>query len=319
MWPSGIRGSPSSAPASAASLAEAVYGAPPAALIRAGPEAMQVSPLIPGGAEIEALGDGSLQRFVVAAPPGTLERRYVLAHALRALAEGGELIALAPKDRGGARLGRELAAFGCAVVEEGRRHHRICRARRPAAPSGVAEAIAAGGPRFSESLGLWTQPGIFSWDRIDPGTALLLGCLGGLSGAGVDLGCGYGVLSRRLLDDPAVRAMTLADIDRRAVAASGRNLAGLRAEVLWTDVRDLRLAEPADFVVINPAFHAGGREDRDLGRAFIAAAAGLLRRGGVCRLVANRTLPYEDAVAGAFRAFTRLAEDGGYKVLEAVR
>ncbi|MFB2351671.1 methyltransferase, partial [Priestia megaterium] len=79
-------------------------------------------------------------------------------------------------------------AFGLEVAEDARRHHRICEVVRPVAPD-IAEALAAGAPRLSADLGLWTQPGVFSWDRIDPGTALLLARLPPQAGVGADFGC----------------------------------------------------------------------------------------------------------------------------------
>src|SRR5664280_1253606 len=107
-------------------------------------------------------------------PPGTLERRYALALALRAVAPGGFFTALAPNDRGGTRLRKELQAFGCSVNEAARRHHRIVVCLTPVPLTGVDEALVGGGPRLLADLGLWSQPGVFSWDRIDPGTALLM-------------------------------------------------------------------------------------------------------------------------------------------------
>jgi 16S rRNA (guanine1207-N2)-methyltransferase len=68
---------------------------------------------------------------------------------------------------------------------------------------------------------------------------------------------------------------------------------------------------------MNPPFHDGGAEDRDLGVAFIQAAARLLRKGGVCWLVANRHLPYEAALAAAFAKVAVKADAGGYKIFEA--
>ena len=297
---------------------EAVYGAPPAALAIAGPGATQVSPLVVTAAAIECLADASLARMTILAPPGTLERRYVLAQALRALTVGGELIALAPKTQGGARLARELQTFGCEVNETARRHHRICRCRRPDAPQGLDEAIAAGGPKFVPALDLWSQPGVFSWDRLDPGSALLLAQPWAPEGAGADLGCGVGVLARAALASSAVIRLALIDIDRRAIDAARRNIADARASFLHHDLRGAPAGlSDLDFVITNPPFHDGGAEDRGLGRDFVTTAAAMLRPGGVCRLVANVALPYEAALAFSFASVRQLARDGGYKVLEA--
>ena len=200
-------------PAPPSAPASVVYGMPSPELVEAGADALQTSPLIPGAAALEALAPNSVDRAVIAAPPGTLERRYVQALALRALKPGGELVVLAPKDRGGARLKGELTGFGCEVEETGRRHQRICRSLRPALPVGLDAAIAAGGPQRLDRLDLWTQPGVFSWDRPDPGTELLIQHLPGFSGAGADLGCGLGQIARAVLASPAVTELTLVDAD----------------------------------------------------------------------------------------------------------
>jgi 16S rRNA (guanine1207-N2)-methyltransferase len=295
---------------------EAVYGLPLLELAEPGAGATQVSPLSPGAESLEGLADAALDRFVVAAPPGAIERRYVLAQALRALAPGAELIALAPKTRGGARLAGELAAFGCEIAESARRHQRICRCLRPFEPSGVAEAIAAGAPRFVPALGLWTQPGVFSWDRLDPGSARLVQALPPLSGRVADLGCGVGVLALAALTSPKVSEITLIDIDARAVAAARRNVTDPRAAFVQADARTAPLSG-LDVVIMNPPFHADGREQRDLGAQFIAAAARMLRKGGVCLMVANAALPYEASLMAAFAKVRLVERAGGYKLYEA--
>lgn len=294
-----------------------LYGAPQPGLIEVPANAVQTSPLMPGSTDIASLAD--FDAAYVLAPPGTLERDFVLAHALRALKSGAALTAFAPKDKGGSRLKKALEGFGCAVVEDARRHHRFCTVARPAEAAGLDAAIAAGSPRILPDPPLWSQPGVFSWDRADPGSARLIGLLPGLSGRGADLGCGIGLLSAHVLASPAVAALHGFDIDRRAIDCARRNLDDPRMTLAWADVR--RLADAPtdlDFVVMNPPFHDAGDEDRRLGVAFIAAAHAMLRRGGVCWLVANRHLPYEKAL-GVFPRFDVRADEGGYKIIEARR
>jgi 16S rRNA (guanine1207-N2)-methyltransferase len=295
-----------------------LYGAPPLALAVPPKGAVQCSPLVPGAAALEDLPAESLDGFVMLAPPGAVERRHALALALRALKPGAALLAMAPKDKGGARLKRELESLGCEVVETAKRHHRICSVVRPPKLPGLEAVIAEGAPRLHPALGLWTQPGVFSWDRIDPGTALLLQHLPPLSGRGADLGAGLGVLAHAILALPQVSALALVEIDRRAVEAARRNVDDARASFLWADVRRAGLSA-LDFVVMNPPFHDGGREDRALGQAFIETAAEALRKGGICWLVANRHLPYEAVLAERFARVRPVAEAGGYKVYEARR
>ncbi|MDR7038030.1 MULTISPECIES: class I SAM-dependent methyltransferase [Methylobacterium] len=296
----------------------AVYGLPPAGLAEVPDGALQLSPLLPGSARLEDLEAESLDSLAMLAPPGTIERRFALAHALRVLRPGGRLTALAPKDRGGSRLARELRDLGCAPCDEPRRHHRICTLARPEGELPIAEAIGDGSPRHIENLALCTQPGIFSWDRIDPGTALLLAVLPPLSGAGADFGCGLGILARSVLASGAVTRLALLDIDRRAVEMARRNVGDPRAAFLWTDLRaPVPTLARLDFIVTNPPFHDGGAEDQALGQTFIRRAAECLRPGGVLWLTANAHLPYEAVLKASFRSVTQRAAANGYKVYEA--
>lgn len=297
-----------------------VYGSPIDGLKLDVADRLQLSPLIPGAEALEALAEGALDELVMVAPPGTVERRHAMASGLRALAPGAPFTVLAPKDKGGSRLGDELGSLGCSFEETGKRHHRICTGRRPEAFDGLAEAIAAGAPRLVDSLGLWSQPGIFSWDRLDPGSALLIETLPALAGRGADFGCGIGVLAHTVLKSSKVKAMTLIDIDRRAIDAARRNVDDARVELRWADLR----VPPAglvnlDFVVMNPPFHQGGIEDQGLGQSFVATAAKVLRRSGSLWVVANRHLPYEAVLKPLFARVEVRAEARGFKVFEARR
>ena len=296
----------------------AIFGHPPAALAPTSGGATQLSPLVPGATALADLAPGALASLAMLAVPGTIERRHDLALALRALAPGAPFTILAPKDAGGSRLAGELSAFGCSVDDRAKAHHRICSGMRPDALDGVDAAIEAGAPRLAPELGLWTQPGVFSWDRLDPGTALLMETLPRLSGKGADLGCGIGVLAHPVLASDKVTALALVDIDRRAVEAARRNAADPRVTHLWADVRGVAL-ERLDFVVMNPPFHAAGEEDKGLGVAFIQKAAAGLRTGGHLWMVANKHLPYEAALKAAFKRVNPLAEANGFKVLSAVK
>jgi 16S rRNA (guanine1207-N2)-methyltransferase len=295
-----------------------VYGTPSGEFLDLPADAVQFSPLIPGASALELQGEGTLASMTMLAPPGTLERRYAIALALRAVLPGGAFTALAPKDRGGTRLRKELQAFGCTVEETARRHHRIVVCTRPTNVTGVDEALLNGGPRLVAGLDLWSQPGVFSWDRIDPGTELLMLHLPALSGRGADFGCGIGVLARAVLASAKVEQITLIDIDQRAIKAAQRNSDDPRVRFSWADVRDPKpeLAE-LDFVVMNAPFHDAGTEDRMLALGFVRRAAEVLREGGICWLTANRHLPYEAVMKPLFKRVVLKVETGGYKIYEA--
>jgi 16S rRNA (guanine1207-N2)-methyltransferase len=295
-----------------------VYGAPPAELAEVPRGAVQFSPLVPGSAALERRPDASLDAMVMLAPPGTIERRFEIAQALRALKPGGQFTVMAPKDKGGSRLAKELRGFGCAVNETPLRHHRVCVITRPDALTDLDETLAAGAQQFVDATGLWSQPGVFSWNRVDPGSALLLKHLPALSGRGADFGCGLGYLARAVLAGDSVTSLLMLDIDRRATESAARNVVDPRADIRWADLRSVRdLPTDLDFVVMNPPFHDGGAEDRALGQTFIRRAAESLAKGGRCWLTANRHLPYEEHLKTLFSRATLVAEADGFKIYEA--
>lgn len=283
-----------------------------------------MSPQVPGALALEDAARASLAGMVMAAPPGTVERRYALALVLRALKPDAPLTVMAPKEKGGGRIAKELEDFGCNVETTSRRHQRICQtacpqAFAPEAQARMDAAIAAGGPCFLDTENLWSQSGIFSWDRIDPGTLLLLSVLPAFTGRGADLGCGVGVIARAVLANATVTHIDLVDIDRRAIAAAHRNVTDARATFHWADVRTAASLKDLDFVVTNPPFHDGGREDRALGQGFVHQCHRVLRGGGKAWLVANLHLPYESVLSDAFSDVTLRAEAGGFKVYEATK
>jgi 16S rRNA (guanine1207-N2)-methyltransferase len=305
------------APTAPASVLHLVYGRPPLGLADVLPTAVQVSPLIPGSPAIEEITGASADSAIVLAPPGTAERDYVIAQMLRVLKPGGELTVMALKDKGGSRLRKSLEAFGCEVDESSKAHHRIAFVERPGLVQGIEEALSKGKLRDLTGQGLWSQPGVFSWDRLDPGSALLLKTLPALSGKGMDLGCGIGLLALSVLESSAVTVLTLIDIDSRAIKAAERNVTDPRAVFDWSDIRSQEGPGDQDFVVMNPPFHDAGSEDKALGQAFIRRAASALRKGGTCWLVANRHLPYEETLKPLFAKVSLKAEAQGYKVYEA--
>jgi 16S rRNA (guanine1207-N2)-methyltransferase len=299
-----------------------LYGRPPVVFDPPGTGAggaIQTSPLIPGSTALETVPEGSVDDIMIYAPPGVLERRYTLALALRALKVGGRLDVMALKDKGGSRLKKELTGFGVEVGETAKAHHRRCIVIKPETMAGIDEAIADGAARIVPGLEAWSQPGIFAWDRIDAGSALLAQHMPALKGAGVDLGCGYGALATVALRSPAVTSLRLIDLDRRAVEAAKKNVEDPRVTVEWADVRTMAADGELNFVVSNPPFHDGGAEDRRLGQAFIRKAAELLKKGGVAWIVANRHLPYEAELNAAFMRVRLVTDSGGYKLFEAVK
>lgn len=165
--------------------------------------------------------------------------------------------------------------------------------------------------------GLFHQPGVFSEAGADPASLLLARALPAkLPRRMGDLGAGVGVLSLAVLAREGVASLDLVEAEGLALDCARLNVVDERARFLWADALEAPLG-PWDGCVVNPPFHRGREADPGLGAAFVAAAARALAPGGQLWLVANRGLPYEAALAEAFREAEALGAEGGFKILHA--
>lgn len=168
--------------------------------------------------------------------------------------------------------------------------------------------------------GSWlSKPGIFSWDRIDDGSALLARHLpDDLAGDVADFGCGWAYLARQMLQ-PAVTHIDLIDAEHLALDAARANVTDERAAFHWLDLARERAPATYDAIVCNPPFHTGRASTPALGQAIIEAAARALRPGGRFYMVANRGLPYEPMLKQHFGSFETLADNNKFRVTRAIR
>lgn len=268
--------------------------------------------------------------LVLLLPPRQREEaRALLAKACAAVAPGGTVAIAASNDEGGKTREAELKQLAGSVGTLSKFHCRVAWARPQALDAALAGQWRAGDrPRTVSSAqvpggGFRSRPGVFAWDRVDAASRLLADMLPmDLQGRVADFGAGWGYLSMQVLARcPKVASLDLYEADARALALAGENLADARVPVSrhWHDVA-AGVAERFDAIVCNPPFHALGRGDRpDIGRAFIAAAAQALKPRGSLWLVANRHLPYEDALGTGFAATTTLKQEGGFKIVHAVK
>lgn len=171
----------------------------------------------------------------------------------------------------------------------------------------------------------WSAPGVFSWDRPDTGSRMLLEHLPKtMNGKVIDLGCGNGLLAGFIVKKEGLTDLYAIDADDRAVECCRLNLEergySVGENVMWRDATgDLSDLPSMDYVVMNPPFHDQQKEDRELGQKFVQSAMKLLRLGGELYLVANRHMPYEDILAREASKVTLLEDRQGFKVIRATR
>ncbi len=255
-----------------------------------------------------------------------LENQANLARAWAALRPGGRVICIGGNDVGVASAEKAFKGLLDQPASLSKHHCKVLWGRRGERPPAILEQWAeAGRLQRVPSLACWSQPGIYNWNKIDAGSALLVQALpDDLQGRAADLGAGWGYLSQQLLQrQKKITAIDLFEAEELALNAAKANLAPDAAAAAlrfhWHDVAQGLPAAAFDLVVMNPPFHDGKAVDIELGRAFITAAAQALVPGGKLFMVANRQLPYEDTLNGVFRTQTLLCENALYKVFSAVR
>lgn len=168
----------------------------------------------------------------------------------------------------------------------------------------------------------WSKPGLFGWNKIDRGSALLiehlpamLGRTLPLNGSVLDLGCGFGYLALNVAG--ADMRLVCSDNNAAALRACRYNLdkAGLKyADVIAANAGD-RLKPGFDVLLCNPPFHSGFSVDGDLTDRFLQAAQRLLAMNGTACFVVNQHIPLERKAAGLFADIHTHADSGQFKLV----
>ncbi len=271
--------------------------------------------------------DGGFDTALLAAPRQIDEMKFYIAALLDRLKPGGLLVCSAANDAGGNRLQKFFVEAGLGPDSLSKNKCRVVWARRgETLPELLRDWRAGGELKACPPQGYITAPGLFSWDRIDRGSALLVESLpSDLAGAGADFGCGYGYLTDRVLSGNQDLASWLCiDADARALEACGQNnrLRHPRRSLAyrWDDLTQPEQAPGSlDVIVMNPPFHDRKEESVRIGQGFIRTAFNALAPGGRLWMVANRHLPYEMLLESLFKTCEKVREHDGYKIFHAVK
>ncbi|WP_331347097.1 methyltransferase [Cellvibrio sp. UBA7661] len=171
-------------------------------------------------------------------------------------------------------------------------------------------------------LALLSKPGLFGWNKIDAGSALLIEYLPQALNnrptpeSCLDLGCGYGYLTiaaSKILD---INAWLMTDNNSAALAAAAENLKinNLTGRVIAADAGQ-GIQEKVDLLLCNPPFHQGFNIDGDLTDKFLHNAQRLLAPRGIALFVVNQFIPLERKATSLFNEIKTLADNGSFKVI----
>jgi 16S rRNA (guanine1207-N2)-methyltransferase len=280
---------------------------------------VQLGPGVGGGGEYDlvlshlprgrAVVSGMIRDAVAALKPGG--RFYLVAHKRTAVKSA---IKLAAQALGQVGVVRKKGGYHVALGVKG--------------PLPVEPTVSANSDDFEgaeitldgKSAVVIGHPGVFAWDRLDDGTAALVGVMALRPQDHVlDLGCGTGLLA--LVAAQRGGRVVAVDADVRAVESTRRTLAAndVDGEVLVSDCARAVLQRRFDVILCNPPFHQGAGVEYDVARQMVRDAAMVLQAGGHLYLVSNAFLRYEREMTGLFAEITEVHNDRRYRVLRARR
>lgn len=266
------------------------------------------------GYRVAAKAEGPYATTLVCLPRSREMARALLAEAAALTAPEGQILVDGQKTDGVEAVFRELRDKGAdlgAVTTKA--HGRIFSLK-----AGLDLSDWHATP--SETEGFTTQPGVFSADGPDRASVLLAATLPAkLSSRVIDLGAGWGYLSRAILARKGVETLDLVEAEALSLDCAKHNIQDPRARFHWANATTWKPAIPAQTVISNPPFHNGRDADPALGMAFIRAASMMLTTSGSLWLVANRHLPYDKTLNDHFKEVEDIGNDRSFRIIRASR
>lgn len=173
---------------------------------------------------------------------------------------------------------------------------------------------------------LESRPNVFSWERLDQGTRMLLGALDRSPETLdiLDVGCGNGVLAFAAAHNYPNATIVGCDESYQAIASAQANASRLgvdaaRLSFVTTDTLNDAVPEGTDLVVCNPPFHQGHAVGDQLAWDLFVQARQVLRPRGKLLIVGNQHLRYHEKLGRLFGNCTVRASDPKFVVLQAAR
>lgn len=168
-----------------------------------------------------------------------------------------------------------------------------------------------------EKIQFYSLPGVFSADRVDKGSSLLIDNFPVLTGMKVmDFGCGYGIIgiAASLSNTSHV---DMIDSNSLAIASSLKNVNTRECRnisVMISDGLSAVANQEYHYVITNPPFHVARDVDYSVTKKFLVDCHNILYPQGKLLLVANQFIRYDELMMKIYSHVQVLAFDKQYRV-----
>lgn len=175
-------------------------------------------------------------------------------------------------------------------------------------------------PKSDVTLKLTTDAGVFSRDRVDFGSNLLIEtCVPDAGSRVLDLGCGYGAVGLSLLARDSSLYLLMSDVNSRAVGLARLNAEqnGLDATAEVSDAFG-SIGGEFDLILLNPPIRAG----KKVYYKMVSDSITYLRGGGALWIVVRKKQGGQSLMNHMTEVFgncEKVNRSGGYWILKSVR
>ncbi|MBT0586896.1 class I SAM-dependent methyltransferase [Alteromonas oceanisediminis] len=238
---------------------------------------------------------------------------------------GGTIAVVGSNDAGIKSVGKQLNKhFGSSVKHDSARHCAMWCTTSTAnvSPFSIERYLTI--QEYDINSHRWpvaSLPGVFSHGTLDAGTQLLLENLPLLQGKhALDFACGSGVIGAYIASRQPTISVTFSDVSALALKACEHTAAinGMDADIVASHGLG-SVSKRFDHIVTNPPFHTGVDTDYEITERFIQAVPQHLTARGSLTLVANRFLPYPDAIQQYLHRHADLVRSNKFTVYSAAK
>ncbi len=285
--------------------------------------------------DFSVFSDASFKRVIYRVSKEKPVAHHIINQSLRLLTDDGELILLGAKNEGIKTYASKAADYfnnPVTVAKHGNFYLATICKNKTSFSDAESRSLALKTPYDSlaltidcNNLNLYSKPGLFGWNKIDRGSALLAQHLDEFF-AGfatppstlLDLGCGYGYLSVMAAQALAAPRLHIVASDNCAAAiiACRKNFAAftIAGEVIADDCAS-NITGTFDALICNPPFHQGFKTDSRLTEKFLNSAARHLKHSGRALFVVNQFVPLEKIAQPFFTHCEKIVETHGFKLV----